>query len=201
MQIFEVRKINTLNKANQANHAALLAQVTIDTQAMAEIQSAVAAGKEVTVHQAPITQSGWTGSGYIITDPATGAGAYKISGGANGSAIVEWWGNNGMYVGFALAFVSFVAAVAIAASATVIVAPIFIVLLGIFSVFTSLMNMMVIEIQTMDNGCPQGIAALGVGLESLALVISFMGSVGVALGTFLSFISGGAVGGVTCTGS
>ena len=36
------------------------------------------------MHQAPITQSGWTGSGYIISDPATGAGAYKISGGANG---------------------------------------------------------------------------------------------------------------------
>lgn len=27
---------------------------------------------------ASITQSGWIGSGYIITDPATGAGAYKI---------------------------------------------------------------------------------------------------------------------------
>ena len=56
--------------------------------AMSEIQNALAAGKEVTVHQSPITQSGWTGSGYIITDPATGAGAYKISGGANGAAWV-----------------------------------------------------------------------------------------------------------------
>lgn len=54
---------------------------------MAEIQNALAAGKEVTVHQAPITQSGWTGSGYIITDPATGAGAYMIAGGANGAWI------------------------------------------------------------------------------------------------------------------
>ena len=56
--------------------------------AMSEIQNALAAGKEVTVHQSPITQSGWTGSGYIITGPATGAGAYKISGGANGAALV-----------------------------------------------------------------------------------------------------------------
>jgi hypothetical protein len=36
------------------------------------------------VHQAPITHHGWTGEGYIILDPETGAGAYKISGGADG---------------------------------------------------------------------------------------------------------------------
>jgi len=75
------QKIFTLNVQNQAQHQTLLAQLTIDPQAMAEIQNALAAGKEVTVHQAPITQSGWTGSGYIITDPATGSGAYKIAGG------------------------------------------------------------------------------------------------------------------------
>jgi hypothetical protein len=32
--------------------------------------------------------NGWTGSGYIILDPGTGAGAYKISGGANGAWLV-----------------------------------------------------------------------------------------------------------------
>lgn len=79
------QKIYTLNQANQANHATLLAQIAIDPQTRIEIQNALAAGKEVTVHQAPITLSGWTGSGYIITDPGTGAGAYKISGGANGA--------------------------------------------------------------------------------------------------------------------
>jgi len=39
----------------------------------------------VTTHQADITLNGWTGSGYVILDPETGAGAYKISGGSNGS--------------------------------------------------------------------------------------------------------------------
>ena len=81
------QKIYTLNAANQVSHATLLAQVTIDPQAMVEIQNALAAGKEVTVHQAPVTQSGWTGSGYIVSDPATGSGAYKISGGANGGSL------------------------------------------------------------------------------------------------------------------
>jgi hypothetical protein len=82
------QKIYKLNQANQAQHQTLLAQITIDPQAMAEIQNGLAAGKEVVVHQAPITQSGWTGSGYVITDPATGSGAYKISGGANGGFYV-----------------------------------------------------------------------------------------------------------------
>ena len=82
------QKIFALNTTNQASHATLLAQINIDTQAKAEIQNALAAGKEVTTHASPITQNGWTGSGYIITDPATGAGAYKISGGANGGALL-----------------------------------------------------------------------------------------------------------------
>jgi hypothetical protein len=93
------QKIYTLNQANQASHATLLAQITIEASARQEIQNALAAGKEVTVHQTPITQSGWTGSGYVITDPGTGAGAYKISGGANGGALVLF------FIAMALAFI------------------------------------------------------------------------------------------------
>ena len=81
LAVSQGQKIFTLNAQNQAQQPALLAQISIDPQAMAEIQNALAAGKEVVVHQAPITQSGWTGSGYIISDPATGSGAYKIAGG------------------------------------------------------------------------------------------------------------------------
>ena len=91
LAVSQGQKIFTLNAQNQAQQPALLAQISIDPQAMAEIQNALAAGKEVTVHQSPITQSGWTGSGYIITDPETGAGAYKISGGANGAALVVFF--------------------------------------------------------------------------------------------------------------
>jgi len=41
-------------------------------------------GKEVITHTDPVTVPGWIGAGYIIQDPATGAGAYKINGGENG---------------------------------------------------------------------------------------------------------------------
>ena len=38
------------------------------------IQNALDARHEVTTHEAPITQSGWTGSGYTFDDPVKGAG-------------------------------------------------------------------------------------------------------------------------------
>ena len=121
-------------------------------------------------------------------DPGTGAGAYKISGGANGG-FLDWWGNNGTYVGLGLALLSLVAVVASVTASVVI-------MLAVFSIFVAIMNMMVIELQTMESGCPQGIATMGISLESLALVVSFMGAPGVALGTWLSFLSGGAISGV-----
>ncbi|MCP4985034.1 MAG: hypothetical protein GY928_02880 [Colwellia sp.] len=75
------QKIYTLTSEN--SH--LLAEVTIDSAARQEIQSALSAGKQVTVHQEPINEFGWTSSGYVVIDPETGAGGYVISGGG------EWW--------------------------------------------------------------------------------------------------------------
>jgi hypothetical protein len=54
----------------------------------AEIQEAVATGKHALVSQHNVTVGGWTGVGYIIIDPETGAGAYQISGGANGAFLL-----------------------------------------------------------------------------------------------------------------
>ncbi|BEP92016.1 hypothetical protein GmRootA79_04000 [Acidovorax sp. A79] len=48
------------------------------------VQQSLDAGYEVTIHERPITQSGWTGAGYTAIDPSTGAGAYTIEGGGNG---------------------------------------------------------------------------------------------------------------------
>jgi hypothetical protein len=74
------QKIYTLT----AQNAAMVYRLQVDDAIRMEIQNALNAGRTVTVHEAPLTVSGWTGTGYIIDDPATGAGAYKISGGANG---------------------------------------------------------------------------------------------------------------------
>ena len=40
----------------------------------------------MTIHEAPITQDGWTGAGLTIIDPNTGAGGYLIEGGSNGGS-------------------------------------------------------------------------------------------------------------------
>ena len=64
-----------------------LPQLQQSADVMDEIQNAIAAGKEVTVSQGTVTVGGWTGAGYIIVDPQTGAGAYMIEGGANGGGI------------------------------------------------------------------------------------------------------------------
>lgn len=55
-----------------------------------DIQNAVSAGKAVTVSKTNITDNGWTGCGYIVINPETGAGAYMISGGLNGAAVMTF---------------------------------------------------------------------------------------------------------------
>lgn len=67
-----------------ANQAQALPNLHLDGLAMQEITSALAAGKEVIAHTDRISVPGWTGEGYVLFDPVTGAGAYKITGGTNG---------------------------------------------------------------------------------------------------------------------
>lgn len=75
------QKIYTINAQNLF---AVLPALNINADVKDEIQNAVNSGKTVTVSQGKVSVGGWTGVGYIISDPGTGAGAYKISGGANG---------------------------------------------------------------------------------------------------------------------
>ena len=70
---------------NQSNAATALPKLPVGGTVGQEIQSAVQAGKEVTVHEKPINAHGFTGYGYTITDPETGAGAYLIEGKGNGA--------------------------------------------------------------------------------------------------------------------
>lgn len=78
------QKIWTINSVN-LNPA--LASINLDSDAENDIRNAVSAGKVVTTHEADISFNGWVGNGYIILDAETGAGAYIIAGGNNGSFI------------------------------------------------------------------------------------------------------------------
>jgi hypothetical protein len=68
----------------QANQTSTLPNIHHDTQTLDEIRAALAIGKEVITHTDAVSVPGWSGAGYIILDPETGNGAYKISGGTNG---------------------------------------------------------------------------------------------------------------------
>lgn len=68
----------------QANVGAVLPLMQTDANTKEDIRNAVASGKRVTASQNDITIAGFTGIGYVVEDPQTGAGAYLISGGKNG---------------------------------------------------------------------------------------------------------------------
>ena len=70
----------------QANQSATLANIHHDPATMDEISNALATGREVITHTDPVSVPGYSGAGYIILDPVTGEGAYKIGGGANGGS-------------------------------------------------------------------------------------------------------------------
>ncbi|QOC23502.1 transglutaminase family protein [Wenzhouxiangella sp. AB-CW3] len=73
----------------QDNLNEVMAEVSISQASREDIQRAVSQfGYEAVVHEAPITVPGWRGSGYILTDPETGAGSYMIDGGKNGAFVV-----------------------------------------------------------------------------------------------------------------
>jgi hypothetical protein len=72
----------------QSNLDLAISQIDLGPEVEAEIKNAVLAGKIATVHETNIIYHGWVGSGYLLIDPETGAGAYKIAGGANGGVIM-----------------------------------------------------------------------------------------------------------------
>jgi len=108
------QKIYTLTSQN----VNLLSEITIDIASRQEIQSALNAGKEVTVHEQPINEFGWTGSGYVIVDPDTGAGAYKLNGGGNGGFLgnseAAAWGLIGLGAALSGGFLPLILSIVIA---------------------------------------------------------------------------------------
>jgi len=75
------QKIYTITKANINE---VLPKIQASSLAKGDISSSVYAGKIVTVHEREVSVPGWTGTGYMVTDPVNGDGAYLISGGGNG---------------------------------------------------------------------------------------------------------------------
>ena len=73
-----------ISSANMAEEMEKLNTTDTTKQAVTE---AVNAGKIVTIPAEDMTIGSWSGTGYMVIDPETGAGAYMISGGLNGGAL------------------------------------------------------------------------------------------------------------------
>jgi len=86
----EGQRIYTINHSNAAT---ALPKLPVGGTVGQEIRSAIDAGKEVTFHESGINAHGFSGYGYVITDPETGAGAY----------LIEGKGNGGVYFGIGIA--------------------------------------------------------------------------------------------------
>jgi hypothetical protein len=71
---------------NSANINTVLPTLNQSQQVKDDIRNSVAAGQEVTIPATSITLNDWTGTGYMIRNPDTGEGAYKISSGLYGGA-------------------------------------------------------------------------------------------------------------------
>ncbi len=72
----------------QNNLELALSSINLSPEVESEIRNSVLAGKIATAHENKLSYFGWVGSGYLLIDPETGAGAYKIAGGANGAEVV-----------------------------------------------------------------------------------------------------------------
>jgi len=167
-----------------ANSATTISQLKLDPLVISEIQSAVLSGKEVIVHQSNITAYGWSGSGYIIIDPLTGDGAYRISSLVNGGKFAYIYGVQIGYV-MALAVISgnpFLIAAAIGNA------------LAMIAGYINLLRMYVVDPASgmegkadptkMEN-CLIGGLAFGVllgGVSGAALALAFPSSLGATLG-------------------
>jgi hypothetical protein len=89
------QRIYTIDSSNLAT---ALSSIQLPAELEREIADAVGAGKIVSTHQSPLHAAGQVTSGYIILDAETGAGAYKINSGADGSFIT------GLLLGAAIGF-------------------------------------------------------------------------------------------------
>jgi hypothetical protein len=146
------QRVYTLNQENQSQHANIIASLAIGIEVKQEITDALAVGKEVIAHQANISAFGFVGAGYIILDRDTGAGAYKISSGANGAKLAV------LVVGIVLFLAPIITGTA------VVVAPFLLALFALVSILLALYTTLLSAILIQDSG----------GLCSVALADTYL---------------------------
>ncbi|MDI6751344.1 MAG: transglutaminase domain-containing protein [bacterium] len=92
MQIANSQNIPTYQITSE-NISQVLPLLQVPSDVKSDIQDYINAGMVVTTPKNEITYNSWTGTGYIVLDPDTGAGVYMISGGLGGGETTDdgWW--------------------------------------------------------------------------------------------------------------
>lgn len=76
MRVYHLKPDNIAAHRSSLQHA---------PEVMTDIDNALAAGLEVIIPQTRQTNGAWSGSGYIMLDPFTSSGDYRVSGGLSGN--------------------------------------------------------------------------------------------------------------------
>jgi murein DD-endopeptidase MepM/ murein hydrolase activator NlpD len=76
-----------IHRIDQTNIGSLLPSLSIDAAIKADIGNAVSTGMTAIVSAQNIQLNDWRGVGYVLLDPNTGAGFYRISGGLSGGSL------------------------------------------------------------------------------------------------------------------
>lgn len=69
---------------DSSNIATVLPKLQVANEVKTDVANAVNAGLTVQIPKTNVSKLGWSGVGYIISNPVDGTGAYRISGGLNG---------------------------------------------------------------------------------------------------------------------
>jgi hypothetical protein len=182
------QKIYTIT---QQNASTALVRLPVGGSVGQEIRNAVLSGKEVTVHEKPITTYGWSGHGYSIIDPETGSGGYLIEGSGNGG---EFRPNNDLPIASMILCVAALVAGLFASAG-------FVAMLVFLSIAASLTHLYLLYLGALERAkcdsaitCIQAIFILGAALEIVLGVVGLS-----AVRTAMNFQNGGtilAIGGI-----
>ncbi len=170
----------------QSNAGIAIPQLQHRSSVIDEVWNSVNAGKEVTIHQSAVSTDSWSGAGYAVIAPETGAGGYLIEGGARGGFIKFLDDNAGL--------ISLGAALLGAVTAPLSLAWFLALTIALAVVAAGL----IVYLDTLDGKC-KGNVELYAAVEVVALSfgIKATGFVGVFIAWFIGFFGDGAIRGTT----
>ncbi|PIT52524.1 transglutaminase-like domain-containing protein [Snodgrassella alvi] len=173
----------------------VMQNIKLNSFAINEIRQALLLGKHVITHTENIIINGFKGCGYIIIDPRTGEGAYKISGGKNGGYIGL---NLGILLGLAIGSLTqtwsanpmMVIKAIITNPVTIVILSSIAILLSIYSIMDSIQFGEQKVLPCFLSGLYQGfVGSLGVFLKGNKLMNSLIAILSLLASEYLGFVS------------